>query len=279
MNGDRPLVLDGAMGTEALARGLAKERNIDALNLTAPDVVAAIHRAYIAAGADIITTNTFGSNRLTQSRYGRVSDVTSLNRAAVRIARDEAATNSRNVFVAGSIGPIVGAAQADITDAIAEQADVLVQSGVDLLLVETVLAVDVLDATLRGIDRVRRTATTAPIVISMCIDPRTGCLYDGHEPTAVSEVVSAYNPVAVGFNCGADPEELLATALRYSDTIPYPLIVYPGAGLPDAAGRYPVTPARFAASFARLLSACRPAIVGGCCGTTPAHIAALAARL
>lgn len=279
MNGDRPLVLDGAMGTEALARGLAKERNIDALNLTAPDVVAAIHRAYIAAGADIITTNTFGSNRLTQSRYGRVSDVTSLNRAAVRIARDEAATNSRNVFVAGSIGPIVGAAQADITDAIAEQADVLVQSGVDLLLVETVLAVDVLDATLRGIDRVRRTATTAPIVISMCIDPRTGCLYDGHEPTAVSEVVSAYSPVAVGFNCGADPEELLATALRYSDTIPYPLIVYPGAGLPDAAGRYPVTPARFAASFARLLSSCRPAIVGGCCGTTPAHIAALAARL
>ena len=274
LHGGRPLLLDGAMGTEGLARGLAPDRNIDALNLTHPDAVAAIHREYIAAGADIISTNTLCSNRLSQRRYGLCEKAAALNDAGTRIALAEAAKADRRVFVAGTMGPVTGAPREVIIDAMAGQTEALVHAGVDLLLVETVMDTSVLDATLAGIDRVRREGADIPVVISMYVDSRTGRLLDGHCPEEVLNM--GLRPAALGFNCGDNPEALLQTARTFAAVSPYPLVVYPGAGLPDAHGNYPTSPEVFARLFAPFIQETHPAIIGGCCGTTPAHIAALA---
>lgn len=294
LRGKRPLLLDGAMGTEALARGLAPDRNIDALNLTNPDAVAAIHRAYIDAGADIISTNTFCSNRLSQRRYGLSEKAAPLNDAGARIALAEATRADRRVFVAGTIGPVTGAPHEIIINAMAEQAEVLVQAGMDLLLVETVMDVSVLDATLAGIDRVRREGADIPVIISMYVDSRTRKLPDGHKPDDIfvgsrhaaafpdgqslkgCGMPQSYRLDALGFNCGDNPGALLQTARAFAAVSPYPLIVYPGAGLPDAHGDYPTSPETFAHLFAPFIQEAHPAIIGACCGTTPAHIAALA---
>lgn len=280
LHGDRPLVLDGATGTVALGRGLAEDRNVAALNLVDAEAVTAIHRAYIGAGADIISTNTFCADRLSQSRYGFEDKVTALNEAGVRLALAAAAEAGGEAFVAGTIGPAFGASREDVEDAMAEQAEALVRGGADLLLVETVMAADVLDATLCAISRVcRERGCDIPVVVSMYVDCRTGRLADGHSPQDILDVVRDFEPEAVGFNCGDDPEALLSVALRFAEVSPYPLLVYPSAGLPDSHGRYGVTPSLFADAFARFLAQCRPGIIGGCCGTTPAHIAALAEKL
>ena len=272
LHGGRPLLLDGAMGTEVLARGLAPDRNVDALNLTHPDAVAAIHREYIAAGADIISTNTFCSNSLSQRHYGLEDRTAELNAAGARIALCEAAKADRRVYVAGTIGPV--APGDTVADAMSEQAEVLVHAGVDLLLVETVIDITVLEASLTAIDGVRRDWSDIPVVISMYVDSRTGRLLDGHCPEEVLNM--GLRPAALGFNCGDNPEALLQTARTFVAVSPYPLIVYPSAGLPDAHENYPTSPEVFARLFAPFIQETHPAIIGGCCGTTPAHIAALA---
>jgi len=275
------LVADGATATNyqqmGLAIGIAPEEWV----FDQPEKVLGLHRAFIDAGSDIILTDTFGATilRLRESPYaGRTTD---LNRQAVTLARQAASTRP-GVLVAGSMGPtgmlmdpfgeLTPAAAAD---AYAEQAAALTDGGVDLLLLETFFA---LEEALAAIEGVRR-ASALPLVVSFSFDQGTRTMM-GLSPTRVVEAIAPLGVAAIGANCGrslADMERVVHELAALNSDIP--LWIKPNAGLPRMVGdtaRYDMGPAEMA-EYARRFIDAGARVVGGCCGSSPEHVAAIAA--
>ncbi len=310
--GERILLFDGAMGTmiqrarpdEATYRGprfadwpQPLKGNNDLLVLTAPELIADIHRAYLAAGADIIETNTFNANRISQADYGMEDYVSEMNRAAARLARkaaDEAteAEPDRPRFVAGAIGPTnkTLSVSPDVADpgfravtfdemvaVYHEQAAALVEGGVDFLLIETIF--DTLNAkaaliAIRDLEEERDMAI--PVMISGTITDMAGRNLSGQTVEAFWISIAHAEPVAVGLNCSFGAVHLrphLERLAAMADTL---VLVYPNAGLPNDLGEYDETPAETAAAIRQMAEDGLVNLVGGCCGTTPEHIRAIA---
>lgn len=290
---ERVLLLDGATGVILQKYGCS---NLDMLSLTHPGLVAGVHDAYLAAGADIIETNTFTANALSQQLHGTAGRVREINIAAARIARESAdacmaADPSRPRFAGGSIGPASdpsspasgkhpadSAADSETRQKIyADQATALIEGGVDLLMIETVIDASDARCALAGArEAMRRSGKKVPLTVSATISDVSGKLLSGHSPEEFIEAVTPYAPVAIGFNCSTGPESLAVPARQLARLSPFPMILYPNAGLPDSEGNYALGPDEFAAALAPLLSEGIPRIIGGCCGTGPAHTAALA---
>lgn len=293
----RVLVLDGSLGVQ-IGRMLATGGgNVDFLNITSPDTVARVHHDYLAAGSDIIETNSFNSNRLSQSVYALQDRVRELNIRGAEIAREQASAFEKREpgrirFVAGSIGPTAASASLpnNVDNAAehavdfdtlqrdaAEQAGALIDGGVDLLLLETCFDALNIKAQLSGIRQaMTKRNLDVPVIVSMTLSDASGRLLSGHTPQAVLTIVENFKPAAVGFNCGAGPESLIPHLRRLASASPYPVIFYPNAGLPDRLGNYSQTAESFSEAVKPLLDEGSLNIVGGCCGTDPSHISAIA---
>ena len=274
------LICDGAMGTTLSAGGHEPGRSLELLNVEQPDLVRSAHRAYVEAGADIIETNTFQGSRPALDRHGLGERTRELNAAGARLAREEAGDTA---FVAGSIGPTGKILEPygdypeqAARDAFAEQAQALAEGGVDLLIIETFAALEEIRAAITG-----AAATGLPIAASMSFDP-SGRTPFGVTPEAAAKEMEAAGAQVVGANCGtissAETVEVIA-AFRAATSLP--LIAQPNAGRPqrtDSGTVYPETPETMADSAKRFRDL-GVAIIGGCCGSTAAHIAAIAKRL
>lgn len=285
----RVLLLDGATGV--MLRRRCPASNLDMLCLTHPDIVADVHREYLEAGADIIETNSFNANALSQRAAGASHPVRDLNLAAARIARGEADRFSaidghRPRFVAGSIGPTAfsashaseqgGQSFDSLVEAFSEQAAALVEGEVDMLLIETVYdALNARAAALGAVEAFERTSRAVPLFFSATVSDASGRLPSGHTVDEFLDMVAEFSPLAVGFNCSAGPSGLFDVMRHLAGISPFATIYYPNAGLPGADGTYPFDPARFVTELTPLLTDRILNIAGGCCGTTPAHIAAL----
>lgn len=264
--GRRVVVLDGAMATMT---GSHDEPCCDLLNLTAPMRVADIHSRYIDAGADIITTNTFNANSLSLSEYGLQDKSDEINRAGAMIARET--VGGRRVWVAGCMGPIVGKGLDDTTLAYARQSQALIEGSVDLLMVESVIDLAVAEAALRGIRlSFEQTGVELPIMVS-AIPTESGRLLSGHTLGEFRDAVIAYKPLSVGLNCGFGASRML-------DCLP-DLVAGASCFISCHPGVSDESPESFAAVIGEMTARRLVNIVGGCCGTTPAHIAAISRRL
>jgi homocysteine S-methyltransferase len=276
-----PVLFDGAMGTELFTRGVAPDRCLEELNLTEPVLVSGIHRDYIAAGADVIKTNTFGANRFRLGEHYLEHRVREINRAGARLAVEACNASGRPVLVAGSIGPLgrpiepVGAIKRTSAERLfREQVAALLEGGVDLLVVETFTALDELVLAVRVASEA---APGTPVVASLSFD-------DESNPAAAAAVVAAVGPLgvaAVAANCGSGPEPA-RRVVRHLVAAGAPVVgAWPNAGLPQRIGGrlvYTVGPGYFAQTAARMIAE-GARIVGGCCGTGPAHVAALRSEL
>lgn len=304
---NRILLLDGSMGVmiqrlnlnEADFRGerladhpVALKGNNDILVLTRPEAIAKIHSDYLAAGADIIETNSFNANILSQREYATENLVAEINIAAARLARTEVerftAIDGRQRFVAGSIGPtgVSASLSSDVNDpsarvvsfdelkdAFAQQAEALIKGGVDLLLFETIFDALNAKAAIAGANEaMANTGQTLPLILSFTLSDASGRLLSGHSIEAILSLVEHAKPLAVGFNCSAGPEGLLPHLRRLAAISPFYTIIYPNAGLPDISGNYSATPESFAATMKQMIEVGLINIAGGCCGTSPDHI-------
>jgi methionine synthase I (cobalamin-dependent)/5,10-methylenetetrahydrofolate reductase len=279
-----PFLFDGAMGTELYARGIPYERCFDELNLRQPELVQAIHRDYIAAGAEGIETNTFSSTRIRLAPFGLEARVRDFNLAGVRLAREAREVSGEPVFLAGSVSTIGQplAPAGTVTPAkaraiFAEQIEALLEGGVDLLLLETFSDPRELR---EAILAARSVSADLPIIAEVSVTEAAETLTSA----TPEEVVAALEGLAIdaiGVNCGVGPQAALDATERMARHTPLPLSVMPNAGYPAMVGGrqiYIATPAYFADYAQRFLRA-GATILGGCCGTTPAHTAAMRAAL
>jgi homocysteine S-methyltransferase len=268
----RPLLFDGAIGSLLYDRGVLHTHSYDELNLSRPELIAAIHREYRAAGADVLETNTFGANRLALGRHGHGDLVAEINRAGVRLARAAA----DGAFVAGAVGP-TGLRFALATEAerergraaLREQIEILTEAGVDLLLLETFSSILELEAALAV---ARAVSPTLPVVAQMVFDAH-GMVEGALAPGDVADRLVAAGASVVGANCGVGPHELyeVGSAMVGHGV---PVAIQPNAGLPsivDGRTIYVANPEHFGVYARRMLKS-GVRIVGGCCGTTPEHI-------
>ena len=267
------LVFDGAMGSLLYERGVFVTQNFEQLNVTRPDIIKKIHSDYVAAGAQVIETNTFGANCFRLERHGLVGEVRAYNLAGARIAREVAGDT---VYVAGSMGPtglVPGVATEDELEAsfdtFAEQAAALVEGGADFLILETFRHMDELRV---AIEAAQKAVPGTPLLASPTFDPG-GTVADGTGPERVAKTLRDFGADILGVNCGDGPQLSLAMAERMR-VAGLPLCVQPNAGLPrNVDGRllYMATPEYFDV-FARRMIQAGAAMVGGCCGTTPEHV-------
>ncbi|MEW6641446.1 MAG: methionine synthase [Pseudomonadota bacterium] len=311
---ERILVLDGAMGTmiqalqfdEAAFRGTRFKDfhrdlrgNNDLLILTQPDAIEDIHAQYLRAGADIVATNTFSSTSIAQADYDLADLAYELNREGARLARAAAikvsAEDGRPRFVAGALGPTNRTASIspdvsnpgyravtfdDLRIAYSEQVNGLLDGGADILLVETIFDTLNAKAALYAIAEIcEARGIQVPVMISGTITDKSGRLLSGQMPEAFWHSVRHANPATIGFNCAlgaADLRAHIADIGRVADTL---VCAYPNAGLPNEFGQYDESPEYMAGLVGEFAAAGLVNIVGGCCGTTPAHIAAIAAAV
>ena len=280
----RPLLADGAMGTVLYARGIFINRCYDELNLSDPGLILSVHEEYLQAGAEILETNTFGANRIRLSRYGLAGKMAEINAAGARLAR-QAVNNLKEkqageAWVAGSIGPLgvrlepLGKTGLDeARAAFAEQMQILVDGGVDLLIVETMPA---LNEARQALEAAHKVAPHLPIVVMVTVDDEITCL-DGASPQQAAALLTEWGASAVGVNCSTGPTTVLTAIEAMRPATRLPLAAMPNAGVPRAVeGRniYLCSP-EYMASFARKAVTAGAQIVGGCCGTTPNHIRAM----
>jgi 5-methyltetrahydrofolate--homocysteine methyltransferase len=311
---ERVLVLDGAMGTMIQALGLDEEGfrgarfdawncevrgNNDLLNLSRPDCVRAIHLAYLRAGADIVSTNTFSSTRIAQADYGMAELACELNAEGARLAREAARIvqneDGRERFVAGALGPTNCSASIspDVSNSVfraiafdelrlaySEQIRGLIAGGVDLLLIETVFDALNAKAAIRAIaEATEERGLRVPIMISGTITDQSGRLLSGETPEAFWNSIAAAAPLAVGLNCGLGARQMRAHIARLGRVADTLVCAYPNAGLPNEFGHYEEGPDAMAAQMGELAAFGLINIAGGCCGTTPEHIRAIAAAV
>jgi homocysteine S-methyltransferase len=281
---NRPLLADGAMGTVLYARGIFINRCYDELNLSDPSLILSVHEEYLQAGAEILETNTFGANRIRLARYGMAEKVAEINAAGVRLAR-QAVDNLRDkqggqAWVAGSIGPLgvrlepLGKTGLDEARAVfSEQMRILADGGVDLLIIETMPA---LNEARQALEAAHEIAPGLPVVVMVTVDDENNCL-DGSSPQQAAALLTEWGASAVGVNCSTGPTTVLTAIEAMRPATALPLAAMPNAGMPRAVeGRniYLCSP-EYMASFARKAIAAGVQIVGGCCGTTPNHIRAM----
>ena len=279
-----PLLADGAMGTMLHARGVGFSTCFDALNLSDPASVAEVHRAYLDAGSDIILANTFGANRYKLAEHGLAERVGAINRAGVELARRVVLASFREVLVAGDVGPLgvrlapYGRVQAtQAREAFLEQIGALAEARPDLIVIETMTD---LEETLAAV-WAARASTDLPVVASMTFtrDDRTLL---GDAPATVSRRLSEEGIDVIGVNCSGGPVQLLRILEQMRAAAPDARFwVKPNAGFPEqVAGRirYPATPEYFG-EYTWAFRKAGADVVGGCCGTTPAHIAAMRATI
>ena len=277
--GERILVCDGAMGTALHAAGNSLDQALPALNLTAADLVGAIHDGYIDAGVDIVQTNTFGASRLRLAPSGHGDRVAEINAAGVRIARTAAGRPDREVLVAGSVSPAVTVQQRSTTSAaeriraLREQIAALDGAGVDLLVLETFgFLTELVEAATVAAEH-----ASVPIVAqaTFAADRRT---LSGHTPREVVDALAGLPIAVLGINCTLGPQGSLEVATELARHSTLPLSVQPNAGLPRRVSadrlEYEVDPEYFA-RYADRLVASGTRLIGGCCGTTPLHIGAV----
>lgn len=284
----RILILDGAMGTMLQRKGL--QGNSESFNLTNPETIGEIHNEYIEAGADIITTNSFSANSISQSEYNLSDKAGQMAEAAARIARKAADEAPRKIWVAGSVGPTsksLSLAQ-NINDPIfrpysfdgmAEAFEVqirgLVKGGVDLLLFETCFDALNTKAALYAIGHIPE-ASDIPIMISASMSDRSGRTLTGQTMEAFYRSVQHCSPLSFGLNCSLGAEEMIPLIAEVASFATCAVSCYPNAGLPNEMGEYDETPSQMAESVRKMALAGSVNIVGGCCGTTPEHIKAVA---
>ena len=305
----RILITDGAFGTEiqgwklaeadyAGTLGLSKDQkgNNDILALTKPEVPESIHRAYFEAGADIAETNTFSANRISQADYAAEHLVREINLESAKLARRLAdefqAKDGRPRFVAGAIGPTnktlslspdvndPGYREIDwdtLVDVYQEQAAALVEGGADFILIETVF--DTLNAK-AGIMAVRQLEQAlgrdVPIMLSMTLTDLSGRNLSGHTVEAFWHAVRHARPLTIGLNCSFGATQLRPHVKLLSEIADAAIMVYPNAGLPNELGAYDELPETTAGLVHEWAAAGQVNVLGGCCGSTPAHIAAMA---
>src|SRR5512136_2043833 len=284
-----PLLCDGAVGTQLHAHGVAFEHSLDGLNLTQPEVVLSVHRGYVEAGADLLETNTFGGNRFRLLEHDLEDKVAEINRSGVRLARKAADESRRQIYVAGSIGPL-GVRLAPLgrispTEAYAafrEQIAALNEAGVDALIFETFSD---LNESVQAIKAAREVNGNLPLVAQMTFT-EDGCTPLGDTPAQVARKLCELEVDVIGANCSVGPAKLLPVVQALSrhalQVDCRPLVsIQPNAGLPHRRGArliYPATPEYFG-DFARRFLQAGASIIGGCCGTTPDHIRAMRAAL
>lgn len=284
----RILILDGAMGTMLQRKGL--QGNSESFNLTNPETIGEIHNEYIEAGADIITANSFSANSISQSEYNLSEKAGQMAEAAARIARKAADEAPRKIWVAGSVGPTsksLSLAQ-NINDPVfrpysfdgmAEAFEVqirgLVKGGVDLLLFETCFDALNTKAALYAIGHIPE-ASDIPIMISASMSDRSGRTLTGQTMEAFYRSVQHCSPLSFGLNCSLGAEEMIPLIAEVASFATCAVSCYPNAGLPNEMGEYDETPSQMAESVRKMALAGSVNIVGGCCGTTPEHIKAVA---
>lgn len=308
----RIMVLDGAMGTMIQQYGLTEsdfrgERfadidtlqkgNNDLLCLTRPQIISAIHQAYLDAGADIIETNTFNANRISMSDYAMEAVVSEINFEAARLARTVAdrytgMTPEKPRFVAGSVGPTnkTCSMSPDVNDpalrtltfdnlaeAYREQIAALIDGGVDLLLFETIFDTLNVKAALYAAEEVmQEKGKQLPVMLSVTLSDSGGRTLSGQTLDAFLTSVQHARLLSVGLNCSFGARDMKPFLEQLAETAPYYISAYPNAGLPNRFGQYDETPETMAAQIKTFIDERLVNIVGGCCGTTPAHIAAIA---
>jgi methionine synthase I (cobalamin-dependent)/5,10-methylenetetrahydrofolate reductase len=284
------VLADGAFGTMLYAAGEPLETCFDELNLVRPELVSNVHRAYIAAGSDLIETNTFGANRARLDQFHLADKVTLINKRAVKLAREEREISGKQVLIAGSIGPTMRTIAplgttpaAEVRSIYSEQIEALLEGGVDLLVFETIGSLDEMVAAIEA----AKAACDLPIVAMMTF-AEDGRTMAGHSPAEVVDALGSLGVTAVGANCSVGPQRILPVvrAMRRRLETSRPeggpvLACMPNAGWPSHVGGrviYPSSPDYFA-SFATDAADAGVRIVGGCCGTTPEHIAAMRTAL
>jgi 5-methyltetrahydrofolate--homocysteine methyltransferase len=309
---ERILVLDGAMGTEIQAYGLEEEDfrkgwfedhdkslkgNNDLLSMTRPDVIKAIHEAYLEAGSDIIETNTFSGTTIAQADYGLESAAYDINFHGAKVAKEAcdkytALNPDKPRFVAGSMGPtnMTLSISPDVNDpgyrattfdklvvAYKEQAKGLIEGGSDILLVETVFDTLNAKAALFAIDEAQaELKTEIPIMVSGTITDASGRTLSGQTAEAFLISVEHSNLLSIGLNCALGANALRPYLQVLKKKAPFFVSAHPNAGLPNEMGEYDETPEIMADQIKTFLDEGLVNIVGGCCGTTPAHIKAMA---
>ena len=301
---DKIYILDGAMGTMIQKHGVAEaDNNSERLNLTRPDAIKKIHKEYIAAGADIIESNTFSANSISQEEYGCSDQAAKMAYEGARIAReaaDEAAAIAaeigltRKVWVAGSMGPTSKSLSLSpdagdpsfrthsfdqMYEAYREQAEALLRGGVDMLLVETCFDALNTKAALAAIADCQTAETPIPVIVSASVGDRSGRTLTGQTLEAFYTSIRHYPIIAFGLNCSLGASELMPLVEDMDRWCKCAVSCYPNAGLPNEMGGYDQSPEEMGLQVKEMASKGLVNIVGGCCGTTPEHIKAIAAAL
>jgi methionine synthase I (cobalamin-dependent)/5,10-methylenetetrahydrofolate reductase len=271
-----PLLVDGAMGSLLYERGVLHTRSYDELTLSQPELIRTVHHDYVAAGAELIETNTFGANRMALARHGLAEQAQAINRAAVELARSAAGTRA---YVAGAVGPtgarfgIASASERRLARfALAEQIDTLVLAGVDAIMLETFSSILELET---AIEVAKERGRRIPVIAMMVFDA-AGKSDGGLGPAEIADRLIAAGADVVGGNCGIGPAELYQVAVSMVGR-GKPVIAQPNAGLPASVeGRtlYVANPEHFGV-FARRMLKSGVRLIGGCCGTTPDHTRAM----
>ncbi len=277
-----PILCDGAMGTLLYSKGIFINRCYDELNLSQPEMIAAIHSDYVANGAEIVETNTFGANSFRLGRHGCHEKLNDINRAGVELARK--AARGGNVYVAGAVGPLgiriepLGkTSREEARAAFAEQIRVLVDAGVDLIILETFGYLGELH---QAILAAREVDPKIPVVAQVTIDEDGNCL-DGSSPEHYGARLTEWGADVIGCNCSVGPVAMLDALERLRAVTPKPLSAQPNAGIPRSVeGRniYLCSP-EYMASYTKKFIGVGVTLVGGCCGTTPEHIRSMKSAL
>ena len=284
----KTVLCDGAMGTMLYSCGIFINRCYDELNVAQPDIVRGVHEQYLQAGAEVIETNTFGANAYRLEHYGLTDKVRAFNLAGATLARQCVAAMAEKqgtrAYVAGAVGslgvhlePLGRVSSADAKAAFAEQIAALAEGGVDLLIAETMMSVAEAE---QAVKAAREVAPQLKIAVLMTVNEDGNCL-DGASPEEAAKRLAAAGADAVGCNCSVGPATVLSVIERMRLVTDLPLVAMPNAGMPrNVEGRniYMTSP-EYMASFARKFIRAGASWVGGCCGTTPAHIRAMRGAL
>jgi 5-methyltetrahydrofolate--homocysteine methyltransferase len=280
---ERPLLCDGAMGTQLMFAGLEQGGCGEAWNLTNPDRVIAIQRRYADAGSDCIITNTFGGSRIMLNRHGQAGKAREINQAAVKIVRE--AFNGREGYILGDIGPFGGLMEpygdfreADVRDALEEQAAALVDAGADAIIIETQTALEELLIGIESAKKAGAACIIGSLAYDVTLDGSTFRTMMGIDPERAAEFMQEHGAHIVALNCGTgmDMERARQAVVRYKEAVDMPVMAQPNAGLPKLVSMkvtYDETPEQMVTGVGPLLDA-GASIIGACCGSTPDHIRA-----